>query len=124
MNDVSYERHYIYENISKIKNHNNIINYLKRNKCKYTENKNGIFVNLNTVSDEQIHNLYILTKNTMENFLKDDYSYTAEIVSIENECAFSKEIPLIEVIINHNDILMNQFSNDEQKIINYSKLYL
>ena len=49
---------YIYKNINKIKNHNDIIKYIKLNNIKYSLNNNGFFVNISCLSDEHILNIY------------------------------------------------------------------
>ena len=38
------KRNYIYENIHKINTHNQMIELMNLNNCKYTHNNNGIFV--------------------------------------------------------------------------------
>ena len=81
MTDISKKRYYIYENITKIKNHNHLIDYLKINKCKHTENKNGIFVNLNTIDDDIINNLYLMVYESINNFI--DYDYTNDFYNYE-----------------------------------------
>ena len=81
MVDISTKRYYIYENITKIKNHNHLIDYLKINKCKHTENKNGIFVNLNTIDNDIINNLYSMVYESINNFI--DYDYTNDFYNYE-----------------------------------------
>ena len=52
------KRIYIYENIYKINDHKNLINLINSFKCKYTENSNGMFINLNTLEDNIIDNVF------------------------------------------------------------------
>lgn len=51
------KKKFIYTKINKIKYHNEIINYIKNNDIKYTENTNGFFVNISLI-DEHINNIY------------------------------------------------------------------
>jgi hypothetical protein len=51
------KKEYIVNNISKI-NHLKIINLIKKQNTEYTENKNGIFINLNSLDDNIIHGIY------------------------------------------------------------------
>ena len=55
---IKKQRYYIYENISQLKNHNQIIDLINIHNCKYTENDNGIFLNLNTIEDKVITMIY------------------------------------------------------------------
>jgi hypothetical protein len=57
---------YIYENIELINNHNNFIRLLNINKCKYTKNNNGMFVNLKTLDSDIIHNIFLMIKSELK----------------------------------------------------------
>lgn len=121
--DISKKRYYIYENISKIKNHNHIIDYLKLNNCKYTENKNGIFVNLNTIDHDIINHLHSMIYDSINNFIENDYItnfYEENNFNTDNK---DKSNIIIKETININDIYLENFSEDEKLIINYSKTY-
>tara|TARA_Y100000389_G_C17448940_1_gene513401 strand:+ start:1027 stop:1395 length:369 start_codon:yes stop_codon:yes gene_type:complete len=121
MTDISKKRYYIYENITKIKNHNHLIDYLKINKCKHTENKNGIFVNLNTINDDIINNLYSMVYESINNFI--DYDYTNDFYNYELNNNIEYESEIIKEYINTNDVFFDNYSEDEKKIIEYSKTY-
>ena len=54
------KRNYIYENIHKISTHNQFIELMDLNECKYTQNNNGIFVNLNTLDEDIINKMYLI----------------------------------------------------------------
>lgn len=58
MEDIKKQRYYIYENINQLKNHNQIIDLINIHSCKFTENDNGIFLNLNTTEDKVITMIY------------------------------------------------------------------
>ena len=55
----------IYENISKLLNHNNIIHYIHKNNIVFTENNNGLFINLSILSDNHINNIYHLVSHEL-----------------------------------------------------------
>ena len=61
MNDEEYKE-YIYDNIKTNINHCHIINMIKENKCNYTENKNGFFINLNDIDSIPLKNIYEIIK--------------------------------------------------------------
>ena len=121
MSDIVKKRYYIYENISKIRNHNNIIDYLKLNKCKYTENKNGIFVNLNTIDDDKIHHIYMLTYDAINHYFEDELVYDTTVEGDDTFKVFTENV--VDEYINTNDIFLSEYSEEERKIIEYSKLY-
>ena len=121
MSDIVKKRYYIYENISKIRNHNNIIDFLKLNKCKYTENKNGIFVNLNTIDDDKIHHIYMLTYDAINHYFEDELVYDTTVEGDDTFKVITENV--VDEYINTNDIFLSEYSEEERKIIEYSKLY-
>ena len=123
MEDISKKRYYIYQNIDKIKNHNHLIDYLKLSQCKYTENKNGIFVNLNTIDDDKIDHFYSLVYDSIHNLLENTYTnnfYNLEMKDIIQENQFKDEI---KEDINLNNVYLNNFTEGEKEVIEYSKTY-
>lgn len=118
--DIKKQRYYIYENINKLNNHNQIIDLINIENCKYTENNNGIFLNLNTISDKIITMIYHIVLNTI--------NYKEKVYDIDE-----KEELLIEKIndeiknnndeVNKNNLTYHHFSKKDQKIIEYSKKY-
>ena len=48
-NEIQKQRYYIYENIDNLKDHNQIINLIKLKECQFTENCNGIFLNIHGI---------------------------------------------------------------------------
>ena len=59
------KRHYIYNNIDNLKIHNKIIDFIKYTNVKYTENKNGIFLNLTMLDGTIIDDIFFhFTNNT------------------------------------------------------------
>ena len=79
-NDIKKQRYYIYENINNLNNHNQIIDLINLENCKYTENDNGIFLNLNTIDDKIVTMIYNIVLNTI-NYKEKLY----EIDEINNE---------------------------------------
>ena len=52
--DLNEKKLFIYKNINDITNHNDIINYIKLNDIKYTNNDNGFFVNISYLEDARL----------------------------------------------------------------------
>ena len=65
-NEIKKQRYYIYENIDKLKDQNQIINLIKLKDCKFTENGNGIFLNISTLEPEIINIIYQILINTID----------------------------------------------------------
>ena len=108
---------FIYTNIHKIKYHNEIINYIKNNNIKYTENTNGFFVNISLI-DEHINNIYnilqyIISNNNENNEM--DYK-KQELIEDNNLLKIDKR--------NYNyNIELKNFTKEEQNKILLSKKY-
>ena len=118
------KRHFIYMNITQIDSHNKIIDFLKDTNTKYTENKNGIFLNLNTIEDNKIDHIYLIVNEIMLNIYEGgDLDPKDECEYEMNEIVLQKEEKKDD-LINHNDIFLSSFSKKDQEIIQYSKLYL
>ena len=47
----------------------NIITYIKSNNIEYTENNNGIFINLSILNDQHIHNIYNIVFALADNII-------------------------------------------------------
>tara|TARA_B100000161_G_C33286255_1_gene296542 strand:- start:75 stop:431 length:357 start_codon:yes stop_codon:yes gene_type:complete len=109
---------YIYNNINDIKNHNDIIKYIKYKNIKYTLNNNGFFVNISCLSDEHVTNIYNIIRYCINN-MDNDNTY------------IDKRKQLILDNINNNNksnvvnniISLNEFSEEQQQIINHSKQF-
>lgn len=118
---IKKKRYYIYENISKLKNHNQIIDMITIKKCKYTENENGIFLNLNTLDEELIDIIYKMILNTLEYNTIDIDTKGKEIDIIVEEQIEKNE----KIIKKENKPFCSHiiFSDEEKEIIEYSKIY-
>ena len=55
--NIEEKKIFIYKNIEKIEYHNELVDYIKNNDIKYTENTNGFFVNISLI-DNHINNIY------------------------------------------------------------------
>ena len=66
------KRYFIYNNIDALENHDHFIKILHTNKCDYTNNNNGIFVNLNTISDTIIDELFFILNSEINSDNKID----------------------------------------------------
>ena len=119
------KRHYIYNNIDNLKIHNKIIDFIKHTNVKYTENKNGIFLNLNTVDDDKIDHIYIIVKDMNNNL---NQEIIIEEDSKKEECheeiVIQKKQTLLVESVNSSDIFLSEIQDENIKeIIEYSKLY-
>ena len=108
---------FIYTNIHKIKYHNEIINYIKNNNIKYTENTNGFFVNISLI-DEHINNIYnILQYIIFNNNENNEMDYKKqELIEDNNYLKLDKRK------CNYN-IELKKFTKEEQNLILLSKKY-
>ena len=111
------KKKFIYTNIHKIKYHNEIINYIKNNNIKYTENCNGFFVNISLI-DEHINNIYnILQYIIFNNNENNEMNYKKQEL-IEN----NNFLKINEKEFNYN-IELKGFTKAEQDKILLSKKY-
>ena len=101
-NEIKKKRYYIYENIHKLRRHDQVIDLINFENCKYTENNNGIFLNLSVLDDEIINKIYLIIINSLEYEKKEKKKE-------------SREKPKV--------ISMKDFTKKEQSIIIYSKKY-
>lgn len=122
MEDIKKQRYYIYENINQLKNHNQIIDLINIHSCKFTENDNGIFLNLNTTEDKVITMIYHSMLNNI-NYKEELYdNINNEILNdiIENtiteENSSTSKNPI-------KDLSFKSFSKKDHEIIEYSKKY-
>ena len=108
---------FIYTNIHKIKYNNKIINYIKNNNIKYTENCNGFFVNISLI-DDHINNIYnILQYIIFNNNENNEMDYKKQELIEDNNL-----LKINEKKFNYNIELKN-FTKQEQEKILLSKKY-
>ena len=124
-NETKKQKYYIYENIDKLKDHNQIINLIKMKKCKFTENGNGIFLNISTLEPDVINIIYQILMNMVdykeeqheEKFIS-DFNCNTEILSNEGE---SEENTVSNQPFSLEELLLNNYSKKEQEITTYAK---
>jgi hypothetical protein len=120
--DYDMKKKYICENIVKLTNHKNYLDIVKFHDCAHTNNSNGVFINLNTISSDVIDKLYYKLKNEIE-----DDAFGINI--IEKQIIEEEIEELLKVSNNKNtvkvyDIIkMEEFTEEECNIINLSKKY-
>lgn len=117
MNTVNIEekKQYIYDKINNLEfNSIYIKDYVVNSNIKYTENLNGIFINLNTVSDFDIDNIYNIIINKINyNKLLLEKEYNID----NNYSNFKKENKIEMKYKNFND---NDFSEFDLELIKLS----
>ena len=113
--EIEDKKKIIYDNIFLIDNHKELNNFIIFNNIKYSENNNGLFINITVLSDNIINKLYSIIDNILNN--KNISSEQQKIVVLEdkNETKIKKQ----QLII--NDIFLKDFKNDEKIIIKMSK---
>jgi len=111
------KRIYIYENIYKINDHKNLIDLINSFKCKYTENSNGLFINLNTLEDNIIDNMYFLVHNEINSEIEE---HTYDIVTPE-DIQQPEKVKTVDVV--NKDFFLDGFTEEDKEIIIKSKIY-
>tara|TARA_B100001123_G_C15337146_1_gene1033295 strand:+ start:619 stop:1023 length:405 start_codon:yes stop_codon:yes gene_type:complete len=74
---------YIYENINSLCNHSQIINLVDENNIKYTENNNGIFINISLLDSTIIDQMYDIIYNA-QNYDESNNQYNNNIIIKDN----------------------------------------
>ena len=115
--DIDSKRKFIYENIDFINDQNEINNFIILNNIKYSENNNGLFINISILSEDIINNLFFLIENIINN--KDEKT---NITDIKLDIKKNEIINKISTNI-INDILLKDFTNDQKNIIRLSKTF-
>jgi len=114
------KRNYIHNNIEKISDHTNIITIIDQSDSKYTQNNNGIFVNLNTLNEEIIDQIYFLLNSELNFSGNNNNDYENIVEDFEMNTTVENE-PVNNIIV--EEPTLDQFSEMQREIINYSKLY-
>ena len=113
--NIEEKKQYIYNKINTLEfNSIYIKDYVVNSNIKYTENSNGIFINLNTVSDFDIDNIYNIIINKINyNKLLSEKEY-----NIENNYYNLEKEEIIEKI--YKNIDDNDFSEFDLELIKLS----
>ena len=129
--EIKRQRYYIYENIHKLKNQNQIIDLITHKNCKFTENNNGIFLNISVLEDDIINILYKIIINSLI-YEKETTNYVIQKTDMKKtDMQKTDGIILTKVLKNkkklkkkkNNNIPLKNFKKKEQEIIKYSKKY-
>ena len=119
MNDEEYKE-YIYDNIKSNMNHYHIINMIKEQKCNYTENKNGFFINLNDINSSTLKNIYEILK-TQDKKNNMNHKNDTIINDIKTKLHQQDKIRKQKVIPEQKNIYLNELSTHEKDIILFIK---
>ena len=116
--DCKSKKNYIYENIGKVSNHNQFINLINQKECKYTQNNNGIFINLTTLSEEIINIMYQMLINLIDdkNILIKDVIKESNGIEVEFE-----EITIQKEEKTNKDVYLKDLTEVDKEIIIESK---
>jgi hypothetical protein len=115
--NIEEKKIFIYKNIDKIKYHKEIVDYIKINDIKYTENSNGFFVNISLI-DDHINNIYNILQYTLFNNIEND-----NMVIKKQEIILNNEEKKIIYCPKNYNIELTNFNKEEKKIILESKKY-
>ena len=91
-----------------------IFNIIKENNCSYSENKNGVFINLSSVSEEIIDSIFDFInfiKHKKEDLKK--YEEIVDDLTIKNNTNNIKEVKEFD---NQNNNYENNISSDEEEV--------
>jgi len=115
MDNINDKKQYIYNKINSLEfNSIYIKDYVINSSIKYTENSNGIFINLSTVSDFDINNIYNIIINKISyNKLLSEKEYNIE----NNFGSLKKRNTSVKEYKNFND---NDFSEFDLELIKLS----
>jgi len=115
--ELNKKKIYIYKNIEKLLYHNDIIDYIKNNNIKYTENSNGFFLNISLI-DDHINDIYnILQYNLKNNIENDKLIIKKQEINLINDRKSSNKHK------GKYNIKINDFNSNERKLILESKKY-
>jgi len=127
--DTKEKKLFIYNKINKLENHTKIINFIKKNNIKYTENNKTFLINISTISDELINELYIIVNYDYLDSYSDNNNY--ELYTSKNneeKQDVNTEVQKVNnTIIKKNnekyDIFLRDFNSSDKNLILLSKKY-
>ena len=123
MDDISFMKKYIFDEVSSLHDHQKIIHLLDMYNVKYTNNNNGIYYNLSTSEDEIIKRIYILLSNEKKNIsITKEKDMKLRDLKLSVNKAKKPSIKK-ENIISKKPLTLDMFSKDDQEIIHFSKQY-
>lgn len=110
---------FIYNKLTNLEVNSFLLNdYVINNDVKYTENKNGIFLNLNSLNDKQVNDIYNIINNKIKyNNMISNIQY--KIVVDEEQNSNCEEIETKDVK-KYTELNTNMFSDVELELIKLS----
>jgi hypothetical protein len=118
--EIDKKREIIFKNNEFICDYTNIIHILEQNNCKYTENTNGIFLNLTVVSDDIIEQIYPFFINNILNIYGETNRGNYKKSDMDN---ISEPIYVSKIMKQTYTIPIETFSEEDKKILRYSSNY-
>jgi hypothetical protein len=115
--NIEEKKIFIYKHINKIEYHNEIVDYIKNNYIKYTENTNGFFVNISLI-DDHINNIYNILQYILFNDVEND-----KMIIKKEELVLNNTMKKFDNNKIYN-IELKIFDKKEKKIILQSKKYI
>lgn len=106
--DIKTKQRYIYENIDFVNNSDTIVKYFDNNNLNYTENSNGVFINISILEDKHIDFIYLFVKNNLTKIPEKEFKFE----KIEKQIKKKEK----------NDIFIKNFTKEQQTIIKMSKI--
>ena len=115
----------IYKNNEFVTDYTGIIAVLNKHNCTYTRNSNGLFINLITISDNIIDELYpFFINNTLDKYKNErEFLIQETEMNIEKINKSSVQSTMKKEQLSFQ-IPFEDFSIDEKKIIKYSNNYI
>lgn len=121
--DIENKKIYIVNKLNDNKYHDKIINFIVSKNIKYSENNNYVLVNLSVLNNNIVNELYEILNSEDIFDIVDNYKINIDEKSDEkiDKKTDKNDKRKKDIII--NDILLNNFTNYEKKIILKSKKY-
>jgi hypothetical protein len=111
----------ITKNLSKLE-YLEIFNIICENNCQYSENKNGIFINLSNISETTIDKIF-----NFLNFIslkKEDLIKHEEIINNAKKNILGTNKNIENNLYNKKEEYLEYFENDDDDVINLNNTYL
>lgn len=126
--DNKEKKLFIYNKINKIENHTKIINFVKKNNIKFSENNKTLLINISTIPDELINELYIILNYDYLDSFSDNKEYENiinkntnnndnDIKNLNNKENYTNKNP------DKHNIFLKEFNSSDKKLILLSKKY-
>jgi|TARA_B110000285_G_C15097698_1_gene603083 hypothetical protein len=115
---TDFKRAYIYQSIISVKDTYNIIQFIYKNDIIYSQNMNGIHVNISILKDSIIDELYriiffLINDKFNEDQFTIDYNNAVSIVNTKNN-QIKKPLPVVE----YEPLKLNTLQTDMIKNLN------